>query len=103
MILGPDLYEGEGIHIYRSLSEIRRDIDRVSDMIEEINSMLNIRNMLMEMLTAEADSEPSEWLPELCELVDGAREGLSELSELEKMLTELKEELSYTRRALCEK
>ena len=100
MIMGCDCYEGEGVHIYRSLSEIREDIRDVSEMIEEINSMLNIRNMLIDMLSDEARAEPSEWLPELCELVDGAREGLFELSELQGTLEELREELVHTRAAL---
>lgn len=103
MIMGSDFFEGEGVHIYRSLSEIRRDIDEVSSMIAEINSMLNIRDMLMRLISEEASAAPSEWLPELLELSDGAREGLSELRELEKTLDALKEEMLYTRRALSEK
>ena len=100
MIIGANDYEGEGIHIYRSLSEIRRDITEVSEMIEQINSMLNIRGMLADMLCKEAEAKPSEWLPELCEVVMGAKEGLEELSALEKTLEELREELLYTRDAL---
>ena len=102
MIIGYDSYEGSGVHIYRSLSQIREDIESVSELIEEINSMLNIRGMLMDILSAEASAQPTEWLPELCELVEGAREGLAELSVLENTLEELKEELVYTRAALYE-
>lgn len=100
MIMGCDPYEGEGVHIYRSLSEIRRDIESVSDMIADINDMLNIRDMLMQALNEEALSSPSEWLPEILELTEGAREGLRELELLNETLEELKEELAYTREAL---
>ena len=88
--------EGEGGHIYRSVYEIKADIRRVMGLIEEINSMLNIRDMLMNMLSDAASDAPSEWLEDLCELVDGAREGLNQLGELEQTLEQLKEELSYT-------
>lgn len=100
MLMGADAYEGEGVHIYRSLSEIRRDIANVREEIVEINSVLNIRNMLIDMLSDEARAEPSEWLPELCELVLGAEEGLRELSLLKSTLEQLREELEYTRAAL---
>lgn len=98
--MGADSYEGEGVHIYRSLSEIRSDIEDVRADIEEINSIFNIRSMLIDLLEDEARREPSEWLPELCELVSGAEEGLRELSVLKAALTELNEELIYTRDAL---
>ena len=98
--MGSDSYEGEGVHIYRSLSEIRRDIVTVSDMIADINSMLNIRDMLVRTVAEGAGAEPLEWLPELLELVEGAKEGLMELSELNRVLGELREELEYTRAAL---
>lgn len=100
MYVRMNAYEGEGGHIYRSLSEIREDIGEVKAAISEINSMLNIRDMLIDMLTEAAADDPDEWLPELCELVDGAREGLLQLSELEDTLCELRCELSYTKEAL---
>lgn len=93
-------YEGEGGHIYRSLSEIKEEICDVKAAIAEINFKLNIRDMLMRMLSDAAEENPAEWLPELLELADGAREGLAQLSELELTLRELREELSYTREAL---
>ena len=93
-------YEGEGGHIYRSLSEIREEISEVRAEIAEINSMLNIRDMLMHLLSDAAEENPAEWMPELCEIVDGAREGLLQLFELELTLSELREELSYTKAAL---
>lgn len=95
-----NFYEGDGGHIYRSVSEIRDDIRRVRELIEEINLSLNIRDMLMRMLSDAASDEPSEWLPELCELAEGAKEGLFELSRLDKTLDELRDELSYTKAAL---
>ena len=100
MYIGMNAYEGEGGHVYRSLTEIREDIKEVSESIAEINSMLNIRDMLMRMLSDAAEDNPEEWLPELCELAEGAAEGLSQLSELEATLSELRDELSYTRAAL---
>lgn len=93
-------YEGEGGHIYRSLTEIKEEISEVRAAIAEINSMLNIRDMLMRLLSDAAEENPAEWLPELLELSLGAKEGLAQLSELELTLEELREELSYTREAM---
>ena len=93
-------YEGEGGHIYRSLSEIKEEICDVKAAIAEINFKLNIRDMLMRMLSDAAEENPAEWLPELLELSLGAKEGLAQLSELELTLEELREELSYTREAM---
>ncbi len=100
MYIRMNAYEGEGGHIYRSLSEIREDIKEVREAISEINSMLNIRDMLMQMLSEVAEDDPDEWLPELYELADGARESLLQLHELEDTLCELRCELSYTKNAL---
>ena len=100
MYVRMNAYEGEGGHIYRSPSEIRADIRAVRESISEINSMLNIRSMLMQMLSDAIEENPTDWLPEVCELLDGAREGLEQLRELEENLSELRCELEYTRAAL---
>ena len=100
MYIRPNDYEGQGGHIYRRLSDIRADILRVSEEIEQINSMLNIRDMLMRMLSSAAEDNPEDWLPELCELLDGAKEGLDEMRKLERTLSQLHCELADTKAAL---
>ena len=86
--------------LYRSSFEIRRDILEIKAKIRRINSMVNIRGLVVELLAECEGSEPEAWIPRLKEIVDDADESLSELGELCERLTELREELSDTLWAL---
>ena len=100
MLLSADFYEGEGAHVYRSIPAIRMDIDEVARQIEEINDSLNIRDIVMQLISESALDEPKEWIPELSMLIRESELGLGRLCELRDTLNALKEELEYTKRAL---
>ncbi len=95
-----DNYEGIGSRLYRSCGEIRQDMDRIKERIEEAVSMLNIRNMLTEAMARYAESQPEVWIPELENLVSQANETLGELVTLRDNLDTLRCELEDTRWAL---
>lgn len=100
MYRGTNYEDYEAPHIYRSITSIRQDMCEVREQIKEINSRLNIRNMLYELLSSAAESQPCEWVPELRELAEGAEESLSELRALSEVLTELSCELEETKRVM---
>ena len=100
MLVSADFYEGEGAHIYRSIPAIRVDIDEVARQIDDINSSLNIRDIVMELISESAEDEPREWIPELSMLIRESEAGLRRLCELKDTLNALKDELEYTKRAL---
>lgn len=78
--------------LYRSSKEIKTDIRRIAIKIKDAESMLNVRSLLMDMLTAAADSEPQKWIPEIEEVVREASETLDELRALKESLDELFDE-----------
>ena len=79
---------------YRTPCEITRDIRAVSERISEINELLNIRNLLAEVITAESEGDVHRKIEAIDELIDFANEALSEMRELEASLDSLKEELT---------
>ena len=81
--------------LYRSPAEIKEDIDGVASRLEEINSMLNVRNIMSEYgLSGEGDiKDRARAMLELCESAD---EVLDELRELNTSLNSLIEELVWT-------
>ena len=85
--------EGEAPRLYRSPSEIRRDMAVISSKIEETSDMLSVHNILMEMIPIWAEEAPEEWIPELEETLADATEALETLKELKCSLEELQEEL----------
>ena len=90
-------YEGERARLYRSPDRIRKDISEIKTKIESINSMLNIRNILMEMIDTCAKGEPENWIPLLTDIVCDAEESLEKLKSLKESLNILSEELEDTR------
>ena len=100
MYIGVNLKAGEGAHVYRSLTNIREEIHTVRTRIEEINSEINIRDMLLTLLSGALRERPEDWIPEISELILGAKEGLEKLSELSELLTDLKYELEATKEAM---
>lgn len=87
-----DCYEGEPAMLYRSAVAIKNDIRRVAIKIKEAQSMLNVRSLLMDMLTAAAEREPEKWIPEIEDVVNEAAESLRELASLKESLDELLDE-----------
>ena len=79
---------------YRTPERIKDDIRKISARINEINGMLNIRELLADFLGEDSDSGIAERAAELSELLAYATEALDELIELNNTLDGLKEELS---------
>lgn len=93
-------YEGERARLYRSPERIREDICEVKTKISSIDSMLNIRNIVTEMIDRCAAGDPENWVPVLAEIAADAEDSLSSLKSLKEMLVILAEELEDTRWAL---
>ncbi len=79
--------------IYRSPAEIKEDMREIKSRIDKVNSMLNIRELLLDMLSEQSGSS-QKVVTDLINLLSEAREALSELSELEGELSTLEEELT---------
>ena len=90
-------YEGDRARLYRSPESIREDISEIRTKIEAVNSMLNIRSILMEMIDTTAHGEPERWIPRLSEIVCDAEESLNELKSLKESLDILSTELEDTK------
>ena len=90
-------YEGERARLYRSPDSIREDISEIKTRIESVGSMLNVRNILMEMIDSCADGEPENWIPVLSAIVCDAEDSLCKLRSLKESLDMLSEELEDTR------
>ena len=84
--------------LYRTPSEVRRDISAIRDKINEINERMNLRTLLMDILSDERTvCEPEFWIPELTEALRGAKEAHASLVKLERELCELEEEMRETK------
>lgn len=89
-------YEGERARLYRSPERIREDISEIKSKIESVNSMLNIRNILTEMIDTCAYGEPENWIPLLSDIVCDAEDTLHQLKTLKESLDILSVELEDT-------
>jgi chromosome segregation ATPase len=89
--------EGCAARLYRTPSEIRRDLERIASRIEETSEMLSVHNLLMEMIPIWAEEVPEKWIPELEETLEEANEALETLKEMKTTLEELKEEFEDAR------
>lgn len=95
-----DIENGMPPHLYRSLTEIRKDMRRISSEITHTNQKLNIRSILTELIDDSRNDKPESFILDLEEIVGEAREALDRLSGLEEELTALREELRVTRCAM---
>ena len=93
-------YEGEPARIYRSPEKIREDIFEIKTKIESVDSMLNVRSVLTDMMDRLADGDTSDWVVALSELVAEAESTLALLKGLNESLDILTEELEDTKWAL---
>ena len=89
--------EGVSARLYRTPSEIREDMERISKKIAETSEMLSVHNILMEMIPVWADESPEKWIPELEDTLADASEALETLRELKETLCELRDELEDAR------
>ena len=92
-----DTVNGIPARIYRAPEEIRRDIRGISVRIKETSSMLNIRELLINILLSERADSPEKLVPELEEAIAEAKEALAAMAELKEELNSLEEELRETR------
>ena len=95
--------KGEGIAnaIYRSPEEIVADIEGVRREIASIRERLNLRALVVELISDErVAKEPNVWIDRLEGLVEDARDAEENLGELKRILEELREELYATQWAL---
>ena len=93
-------YEGEPARLYRSPDKIREDIFAIKTKIDSVDSMLNIREVLSELMDTYCASEPEKWIPALSDIVADAEETLDHLKTLRESLDILCEELEDTKWAL---
>ena len=93
-------YEGIPTRLYRSAEEIREQMERVAEMVSEVNERLNVRSMLMWLITEYADAEPCRWIPELEDTLARAQDAVRELEELKAALEDLRAELAEARWAV---
>ena len=77
-------------------SEIKRDIEEVTERISEINEMLNIRNIISEVIIEQSEEEPMRSASAVSELLEYADCALLEMRELGETLEELRAELFDT-------
>lgn len=89
--------EGQPPRLYRSPTEIHRDMAVISRRIRENEEMLSVHNLLIEMIPLWAEQSPERWLPELEATVAEARDALDNLKRLQQMLEELALELEEVR------
>ena len=92
-----DNVEGIPPRLYRSPSEILRDIEYISVRISDISDMLSIHNLLIEFIPVWSECEPERWIPELEEILSQSNDALDSLKELKGRLEELKLELEDVR------
>ena len=93
MYRGYDNEFGLAPRIYRTPEEIRRDISEAKRAIEKINLGLNIRSLMLEMLSDDENLAPGEAVRGLENILSEAEEALYELSKLNDELSLLEEEL----------
>ena len=93
-------YEGEPARLYRSPERIREDILVIRKKIESVDSMLNIRTILTDVIDKYAAGDPEKWIPALALIVEDAEETLDSLKKLRENLDQLTEELEDTKWAL---
>ena len=92
-----DTENGIPPRIYRAPAEIKNDIQEISQRIKETSSMLNIRELLVNILVSEHAGSPEKLIPELEEAIAEARWALDSLNNLKEELDSLEDELQEVR------
>ena len=98
MFIRFDREDGMRDAIYRSHDEILDDIITIKERINEVNERLNLRSLVLDMLSDDRmESDPEYFAAELERAVSEANEARARLIGLEKELTELTVELRETK------
>ena len=92
-----DTENGTPPRIYRTPAEIQADIQKISMKIKETSTMLNIRELLVNILTSERVNNPDKLIPELEDAIAEARGALDSLKNLKEELDMLEDELQEVR------
>ena len=92
-----DNVSGYPARLYRVPSEIERDIRDIKMRIKESKEMLNIRALVMEILSGDHKGRPESLIRELESAIGEARDTLDGMKRLEEELSLLREELVETR------
>ena len=88
-----DTANGIPPRLYRTPGEIKSDIKKISASIEETSSMLNIRELLINILMSERTASAEKLIPELWDAINEANLALTSLHELKEELDSLEDEL----------
>lgn len=88
-----DTVNGIPPRIYRTPTEVRRDIDEISEKIKEANLRLNLRALVIDIISNDSTVGAEPLIAELEAAIIEAREALAELRELQNELSALEEEL----------
>ena len=96
MLITYDNYNGVPYRLYRSPTEIKSDIFTISEKIKITNERMNVRHMLLELLTGDEEQKPEDTVVLLEEIVAQAQDSLLELKSLEESLLDLECELKET-------
>ncbi len=91
MLVHRNTYEGMPPRLYRTPTEIKRDIAAISAKVKDVENMLSFRELVLEV--AGEGKPPEVWIPELYAAVDEAGEALDTLHILQKRLNSLGDEL----------
>ena len=92
-----DMENGVGPTVYRSPREVAEDVRYIKRKIKEVSATLNVRDMLLNIISGERSGDPELLISTLSDAVEEAKSALVELRELEDELHELEEELREVR------
>ena len=96
-----DMSIGAGARVYRSLYEIKRDLDEIKLKIKEANGRLDLRQTLLNLSEECLSSTNADaWIGELSRAVEEAKCAYASLSGLKLELGALCEEMRETRWAM---
>ena len=98
-----DYYSGEHSRSYRTVREIKQDMHYIGLKIKEANEKLNLRSVLIDIISDSpscASSDPAFWISELEMAISDAKAAYDALFELNEELSMLQEELIETRCAM---
>ena len=88
-----DTVNGIPPRLYRAPREIRRDIDEISSKIKDTNVKLNLRALVIDIISCEKDTSTEMLIGELESALAEAREAIDELGNLHDELAALEAEL----------
>ena len=97
MYRGYDMKNGLPPRIYRDPQEIKRDIANINNRIEEANSMLDIRSLIIDILVSDNKDNPELLIWDLEDAIAEAKSALELLNSLNEELLLLEDEILEVR------